>query len=409
MSPRFRRNVLKGRIAATAIVATMLAGNATADDGDVLMGRVAANVLSDSNVFRISKNSDPATAAGATHKDDLITRLTAGGRLDAPYRQQRFVGHLDLSKVKYQHFDALDHDAIDQRLAWRWAAGSDLNGEISESYSRSLAGFANFESRIKNIIDVLQADARANYKLTPRWQLEGAVAHTRIRNNSEERRANDTNELAIEAGFKYLAPAGDFAGITARTSDANYPNRVVESNGVFSADYTQRGIDFVVDRRLWSHSRLGGRYGYVRRQYSSVSQRDYSGPTGSLSLDWTPGAKSQFTASARRELGAFQDFTTSYYLGDGLTARAVWLPSTRVSLNASYDWQRRRFLGDPGFFAGAGLERRDIIRTASIGVTYRVSRTGQLGLSLSREDRTTNFPLADYAVNLLGASASIAF
>jgi exopolysaccharide biosynthesis operon protein EpsL len=399
----------KALIAVATLLAVCSCTRVAAEDGDVLLGRVVVNVMHDSNVFRLSKASDTQAAIGSSERGDLIQRYTAGGRLDAPYRQQRVVGHLDFSKVFYQRFDALDHDAIDQRLAWRWAAGRALNGEVSEAYSRSLAGFANFEERVKNIINVLQLNARVSYFVTPRWQLEGSIGQTRIRNETVARRANNANELTLETGLKYVFPAGDFAGITVRSSQADYPNRVAGSNALFSADYEQNIIDFAFDQRFGGHTRLNGRLGYVRRQYAEVSQRDYAGPIGNLAVEWSPGPRSNLSVAGRREIGAFQDLTTSYYLGDGALAKAVWLPKARVSASATYDWQRRSFEGNPGFLADATGERRDIIRTASIGVSYQASRNGTIGLSWSREDRTSNVPLVDYGVKTLGVNVSLTF
>jgi exopolysaccharide biosynthesis operon protein EpsL len=401
--------VAKALTIATIIVAVLFCTGAAAEDGDVLMGRMAANVMHDSNVFRLSKPADTQAAIGASERDDLIQRYTVGGRLDAPYRQQRVFGHLDFSKVLYQRFDALDHDALDQRLAWQWAAGRALYGELGESYSRSLAGFANFEGRIKNIINVLQLNARANYFVTPRWQVEGGVGQTRIRNETVERRANDTDELTLDTGFKYVLPIGDFVGLAVRTSKADFPNRVVGTGALFSADYAQHVIDLAFDRGLGARVRIGGRLGYVQREYAAVSQRDYAGPIGNLTVDWSPGVKSRLTLAGRREIGAFQDLTTSYYIGDGVMAKALWRPWVRVSTSATYDWQRRRFTGNPGFLSVETVERRDVVRLLSFNVAYQAVRNGSIGLSMSRESRTSNTPGVDYVVNSLGANVALAF
>src|SRR5947207_9711527 len=103
---------------------------------------VAETLTSDDNVFRMSKDIDPATVVGSRSRGDTYRTTSFGLGVDVPVSLQRFVGSLTFNSTRYQRFAGLDSDGHDLRGSWLWQGGKDLRGELGLSETYSLASFA---------------------------------------------------------------------------------------------------------------------------------------------------------------------------------------------------------------------------------------------------------------------------
>jgi hypothetical protein len=137
----------------------------------------AETVTRDSNVFRLSGASDPATQLGTSSKADTYTTTDLGFRFDVPVSRQRFLGEWAWTENRYDQFTVLDFSGNRGKAAWQWQAGNDLSGELGYAQTRSLASLSNVQSGVQistpNPIHKRNAYFNGIYLLTPRWRLKG--------------------------------------------------------------------------------------------------------------------------------------------------------------------------------------------------------------------------------------------
>src|SRR5712691_13299985 len=92
MTSRRRAQGRARRLSAAIITAGLLmpATKALALWDDKLQPFVEEKVTHDDNIFRISKDLDPATVIGSSSKGDTYRTTSLGFNLDAPVSRQRF-------------------------------------------------------------------------------------------------------------------------------------------------------------------------------------------------------------------------------------------------------------------------------------------------------------------------------
>src|SRR5207245_5745858 len=78
-----------------------------------------AKLTRDDNIFRISKDLDPAT--------DTYRTTSLGFNLDAPVSRQRFQMGYTWNATRYDRFTDLDSDGHDARAIWLWPFGNDAS------------------------------------------------------------------------------------------------------------------------------------------------------------------------------------------------------------------------------------------------------------------------------------------
>ncbi len=144
--------------------------HARAQDAAKVTPFVEETLTSDDNVFRISKDVDPATVIGSRSRADTYRTTSFGLSADVPVSRQRFVGSLTFNTTRYQRFSALDFDGHDLRGSWLWQAGKDLRGELGFSDTDSLASFAQLLSTTPDHLRVRQEFVNAAWMVTPHWR-----------------------------------------------------------------------------------------------------------------------------------------------------------------------------------------------------------------------------------------------
>jgi len=156
-------------------------------------------------------------------------------------------------------------------------------------------------------------------------------------------------------------------------------------------------------------SSIGGSIGYTRRDYDNVPQRDFSGLTGSLDVEWPLSGAVQMRGSLYRLLESEELLSASYADVIGFRLTPVWSLSARTTLEGILLYEDRRYEGDPGFvFTGAEI-RKDQVLDFGIRVNYEVARRVFVYADLRRRDRDSNYGEYEYTDNWFGLGIRAAF
>jgi len=385
------------------------AGGARADAADAFNFTVGRSLMRDDNLFRLSGDADAQALIGTRERGDTVATTFAGIRFDRTYSRQHLHARLDARQVRYGRFGFLDHDARDARAGWDWVLGRHFFGRIDWSRSESLTDFGDFRTPVQNINTHERRGGSAHFRLHPAWAL-GAGAFRIDSDNSSPLRATSRHAAeGREVVLLHTPRSGNQAALRLRRTDGRYPNRQFVAGSLVDNSFRQDELEGSLAWRPSGASRIEARLAGVRRSHDEVPARDYAGLTGKLAWDWTISGKTALNLTARREIGAQEDILSSYVVTRAISLGPTWTPTAKTLLQASAEWRQRDYLGDP-VVGLAGLERRrDSLRIASLSATWAPIDALQLGLTLRRERRDSNFAGIPYRASTAFLSAQFSF
>ncbi len=359
----------------------------------------------DSNVFRLPSGVDAERAIGSSSRSDRILTHGVGIAADVPVSLQRFQGSYQHFWARYDRFGRLDFDGDIWRAAWLWAVSSELTGDIGVSETTGLASFALFRGSVRDVITTRQAFASGNWLLTPRWLAHAGVVATERTHENPARRINDVEATSVEARLSYVTPKENHVGVSVRVEEGKAPESEIFQGIAFDNAYSQAGVGVVTRWELTPHSRIDGRFDYVKREYDQFSSRDYSGPAWGITYTWAPTVKLSFATTLRRDIAPLDDVQTSFVTTTGISVKPRWQVTEKFALVGSADYARWKYRGDP--LLGAGFEHR--VSAGSIGFAWTPYRRVVITGSLQREVRRSDLADADYTVNVGTLDARIGF
>lgn len=391
------------------------AGRAQALDGDRIRPSVGVNYTYTSNLFylddRIPDSALPFIKNG--QRSDTILGLRAGLDADIPVSRQMFTLRSSVTDNMYTTYDSLDYVGYNLRGAWNWVAGSDWDGDVGLGHTQALGSFAdlnNLQRDTRNIRNTDDYFASGMYRMAPDWKLRAAVRNTQLRNSAASFSTTDRDDNVYEFGSRRYSKGGDnFLGLNFRMIDGRFPNREVVAGSTIDNSYREYTLEGTVDWRYSGQSKLSGALGWTNRLHDQISERNFSGITGRLTAVYSPSGIVGLNAAIFREIGNYQDVTTSYILTEGIRIGPSYAASEKLTLQANYQYSVRKFLGDPGFVVTGLPTRTDDINTLSGTVIWSPLRNAQISATLSYDTRTTNRPLFDYNVTTFYVSGQITF
>lgn len=363
----------------------------------------------DDNVFRLSKNVDPASAIGSTSTGDTYQTTSLGFAFDAPLSRQRFQAGYTWSATRFDRFTDLDFTGHDARALWLWQVGNDLSGQLGYTENFALAPFAYTQSSTPDPLKTRQAFLNAAYLLTPRWRLQAGGGVFEQKNGDPALQPNDITISSGDASLSYVTPANTSLGLSARVEEGRYPNREFVAGSPFDDSYRQVSAGVIGDWTVTGVSHVVARASRVSRRYPNTPQSDFEGYTAVAEYDWKLTGKSSLTGVIRRDISPFQDIQSSFVLVKGITIRPTLALTQKIDMSANLDYGLWYYLGDPGLVSGGAQGRIDHVRSAAAALSYRPVQSVMLQASVQRENRTSNIPTADYLANVASLTARLSF
>jgi len=371
---------------------------------------VAETLTSDDNVFRMSKDIDPATVVGSRSRADTYRTTSFGLSADVPVSLQRFVGSLTFNSTRYQRFAGLDSDGHDLRGSWLWQGGKDLRGELGLSETYSLASFAQLlGSTTPDQLRVRQGFVNGAWMVTSHWLLRAAGDRLEQRNSSSATLFNDVNIDGFETSLSRVSAAGNSLGCSARFETGHFPTPQPLGAALIDNAYRQYDAGLRLDWTLSGVSHLVARAGQVSRRYDQLPQRDFDGAIGHAEFTWTPTGKLSLTAIAQRDISPYEYTRSSLVLIKGIGLRPTWRMTAKLELSADLEALTRSYRADPAQALGLVGQRDDKVRSATALLAYHPTRSVTVQATLLHEERSSNVAFGDYAANVAWINARLAF
>lgn len=367
-----------------------------------------AGSMYDDNLFRQPTGSSLLAGSGELHRQDRIDRLSAGLRGSWSFAQQTFElqGHADGNR--FEQNDNLNNISGSATAAWDWRLGARWSGRLGGDYTRKLADFANNLLLDKDLLTQRGSFAGATYQLGAHWFMHGEVRWASASHSAEVRQVDNDNIRTQKLGLELELSPTDSIGWNYRHANANFAGETLVTGVPFNRDYDESSSVFWLKYSLGGRTDLNLEGGYLRRNYPNASIGNYSGGTGRATLTWHPGAKTQLAITGWRDLTAYIDAESDYFVTTGARIAPSWAPTERITTSVMLSWEAQNYIGSNPTAAADPL-RHDIVKYVQASVLYAPRPALELDLSYRRELRDSNRPELAYADNMALAGIRLLF
>ena len=363
--------------------------------------KVYGGLSYDSNLFRLSDETDAQAAVGSSEKSDVIYQLGAGGLYELRKSRQKFIAEANVTAYKFQRFDNLDNTSDQLRGEWQWQVGNNWSGDLGVGHRRYLESFSNFQQNVRDMVNQERLYGSANYLVYSRLRLTLGADWYDTNHGDQSRDSLDSKINNTTFAVNWVTPAENSVGLQLRTANANFPNPQVFGATSIDNDYTEREYSLIAYWRVTGISEVRARLGHTERSFEQASNRDYSAPTWRLSYLWRPTGKTALEFATWRELSDFQDLTANYVRVTGISVAPTWSLTPKVALRGKISWQALDYLGDPGLQASS-IRREDKDRQFQVSVLWTPLRLTELDFNLESGRRTSNQAFADFNYRAIG-------
>ncbi|HEY9099605.1 MAG TPA: XrtB/PEP-CTERM-associated polysaccharide biosynthesis outer membrane protein EpsL [Thiobacillus sp.] len=369
------------------------------DSPDAFKPFVRAQYGYDSNLFRLQNDQEASSVLGTTDTAVSYHVLAAGLDLDMPVSRQAIRAHAEVNQTRYDQFSMLNFSGHDAYLKWDWTLGSRAQGEVGGSETLTQASYSNVKQPVSNLIRTRRNFMNALIKLDTPWRVGVGLDRTETNNKAVIQRVQNATVDRVNAALQYRTRKGSTLELTSQRSDGQYQNRQVVGGLPINNNYRQwdNGMAFSAD--VTGKTRLSGKLNYTERSYNDVPQRDFSGLTGLLSMDWAITEKTIIKASVHRDIGALENNTASYTLNHGTTIGLDWRPTSKLVFNTQLGYDNIEYAGDPGFVLSGSAAREDQLTSLQAGIQYALLRNTTIELILHRGIRYSSEALSSYRYN----------
>ena len=357
--------------------------------------QVSGSVTHDSNLFRLPSEVDAQAAIGSSDKSDNIFRIGAGGKYEAQVSRQKFLVEANVDDYRFQNFDNLNNDSYDGRGEWKWQAGNFWDGTLGIGQRRSLAGFANLQQNIKDMIDQGRAYGSANYNLHSHLRFTLDLSWYDNRHSADSQKIFDSRVDNTAFTVNWVTPAQNTVGLQYRTTNAHYPNRDPVTTAGLDNAYRENEYNLVAHWRASGASDFVFRLGHTERTFDQSPTRNFSGPTWRITYNWQPVGKVGLELATWREIAEFETLGTNYVRSTGFSLAPTWAITPKTSLRAKASYVTDKFLGDSGIVVVTN-SREDKGRIYQLSAIWSPVRQTNVTLALETGERTSNQQFVDY-------------
>jgi hypothetical protein len=366
---------------------------------------VAALGEYDDNLFRLPTVLSAAQRnqlTGATRFDFLQT-----GSLG--YDGTFFLGIQELLvdlRLDYNRFadnQILNNASGSGKLEWDWQLSTVWSGKVGANYTRALASFANNYFLGKDSLETTNSYGEIDWLIGPHVSTNLVANHTTSNHSAAVRTIDDYALDTGEFNVNYVDSHANVFGWNYAFSKGRYPHTVELAGQPFDRSFHDNTSAFHVKYQLTGKLALQGNYGYLKRTYPNATIGNFSGDIWRAALTWQATAKSALVVSAWRELNAYVDSQSDYFVTQGVSVGPSWQPFEKLSLKLSGSHERQNYIGsNVGPLSAA--TRRDVI-TAGVGsLSWQPRQYLSAVLSYRYERRSSDIATLIYNDNLFSLS-----
>jgi hypothetical protein len=393
-----------------SVAAGHQAATAQASDPNPYYLGVSQGFTRDSNVARA-----PGSASASS---DTISSTGLNAGINQPFGRQRLRIDASVSSNRYASSSNLNNTAYGLNAALDWSTIERLSGTLRYSNNQGLANFYSPLTPVlsnRNVQKTQEFAASALLGGVTILSFTADLSHRELSNSAEAYRAQEYSQNAGSLGVRYRFSGALDAGVALRLTRGTYPNYPALGGGTQTDDLNRRDVDLTSNWTPTGLTSVNGRISLSRQTHSVAASRDFSGATGSLTVQHKPAGRLSYTASLSRDTATENSFFTTVGANGSVISLATDSSqlSTQFALGANYDVTAKiqanasvRVQTLQVGNSGLGNSGTDTINGFGVGLTYNPLRNLVIAASLGTERRSTSSALSnDYRTNTFGISA----
>jgi putative beta-barrel porin BBP2 len=392
--------VAAGQSPRAAAQAAYLAPAQPDDYFNVLIGDQFAY---DNNLFRLPDSFNIAAVRG-----DHINSALIGFDTQYSFLHQDIRASLRVNNNRFAQNDELNNTSGTAAINMDWLVSSRLTGTVGMDFSRAQANFADTFFFEKDLVDTTDYFATAQLRFAQHWQLTGGFTESDTTHSAQAREEDEIRGRYSNVGIQYVTSENNLFGFLYSYSRATRPFLSFFDGEPFNSAYIDNSGQLTVKYAFSPTTQLKANGGYIRRRYPYADIGSFSGTTWRVTLTSQITGKTSLSAAAWRELTAYLDAATDYFVSRGESLTATWDATAKVSVSLTGQYMGQDYI-DTSTSALLYDQRHDVIRSAQAGITYAPVDSLHLVISYRFENRGSTIPQFGYADRVASAQLSYQF
>ena len=344
------------------------------------------------------------------------TGLNAG--INQPFGRQRLRIDGSVSSNRYSENSGLNNTGYGLNANLDWSTVERLSGSLNYSNSERQANFFSPFSPLTT-----ERNSQKTEELSAKFLLGGVtilsftgeLSHRKLGNSSAFYLNQEYSQNAGGVGVRYRVSGALDAGVAVRMSSGNYPNFQAIPGGFLGDEVKRRDFDLNATWVPTGLTTVSTRLSLTRQTHSVAPVRDFSGLTGSISVQHKPAGRTSYSASISRDTGTENSFQTRLgSFGERVETLADSSQvNTTAQLAASYELTAKiqanlsaSMVTSQVGISGLPSSGNNTTNAVDFGLTYNPTRNLVIGAGVGIQQRNTTSTLSSgYRANTVSVSA----
>jgi hypothetical protein len=359
------------------------------------------------NLYGLPSNTAVTAVAGPlATRADSFNSISLGG--DGRWFSDNQVFGLDFraDENRFTNNDTLNNISGKGNLEWDWRLQTDWSGQVGVSYYRGLSNFASTGYYARDVVQREDYFGKLWYQVGPHWAIYGGFIGADTGQTAVAEQLYDYHSNAGNAGIQFATSSDNTIALDYRYTDATFPQDFVFNGAPFSSDYREDTARIVVKYVFSAATELDASGGYLKRDYPESNFATYSGDIWQVALKWTPTDHLQWVATGWRQLTAYVEAQSDYYVSTGGSIAAVWAVSDILALSVGATRENHNYINSsPSAITFAS--RYDRLSTEQARLVY--SPTHYLTFKLAYRYAQSGSNQSEFLYNAGVATASVTY
>jgi hypothetical protein len=367
---------------------------------------VADQFTFDDNIYKLAPNVDVTTAVGpmATRQDGFNS-FTLGGNGRWFSDSQTFGLDFRADDNRFVHNDSLNNISGKGNLEWDWRLATFWSGQVGVSYYRALANFADTGYYALDMVQRADYFGSLRYDIGPHWAIYGGFIGADTTHSAEAEQLYDFRSKAGNVGIELATSSQNTLGFDYRFTDATFPQDYIVNGVPFDSDYKEETARVLVKYVFSPATEVDASVGYLRREYPQSSFATFSGDIWKVAVQWQPTDNWQFVLTSWRQLTAYVEAESDYFVSTGVALAPTWKVADTLSLSVGVSRENHDYIpSSPSDLTNT--ERQDKATIGQGRVSYSPTSSLTFKLAVIYEKRESNEPQFQYNDTLARASVT---
>jgi hypothetical protein len=360
----------------------------------------------DDNLYRLPSYLDITAVAGplATRQDSFNT-VSLGGDGRWFFSNQAIGVNFRADENRFSHNDSLNNVSGKGNFQWDWRLQANWSGQAGVSYYRALANFANTGYYARYVVEREDYFGTIRYQVGPHWALYGGAIGANTSQTAVAEQLYDFNSKAGNAGIEFATSSENTISWEYRYTDANFPQDFVLNGSPFNSNYKEDTTRILVKYVFTAATELDASAGYLKRDYPESGFATFSGDIWRAALQWQPTDKLQWVLTGWRQLTAYVDAESDYFVSNGASVASAWTATETLTLSLALSRENHDYI-DSSPSAITFVSRRDKLTTEQARLIYTPTDSLAFNLTYRHDQHDSNQPRFQYDDTLATASVT---